>query len=61
MSIKLPKDKVISVRINSHVNSFLGKEDITVQNIIDEYIEKRFKVKLEYKEKGKEPREIKGV
>lgn len=44
--MKTPKDKIISIRINKEINEQIKKDGLTVQNIIDKWVEKKFKVKL---------------
>jgi len=43
---KLKKDKVVSVRINKDVKDLLKKDCITVQKIVDDYIDLYFEVNI---------------
>lgn len=44
MKIKIIKDKMVSVRINSEIKKALEEKGLTVQKILDERIEELFKL-----------------
>lgn len=43
------KDKVTSVRINGEIKAILDKSGVTVQSIIDAYVNKHFKEEIKRK------------
>lgn len=46
---KLKKDIQLSVRINSDIKAALELEGISAQKILDEYINKKYAIKIEKK------------
>lgn len=46
----MKKDKILSIRINNEINEKIKEDGLTVQKIIDAYIDKNFKVEVTYED-----------
>lgn len=43
----LPKDTTATIRINKEIKKLMEVEGVSIQKIVDEYIEKNYKIKIE--------------
>ena len=59
--MKLNKDKILSIRINSEVFEDAKKKGITPQSVLDDWVDKNYRIKIERKESAKLKAAIKKI